>query len=170
MTSLSQRWGTLLLCYIGAACLAGCTGGAEGTSEFPATVAVTGTVKYNGQPVEGATVTFSPDIPQHELATGKSGGYPAFATTDAQGVYSLYTAWGTGAVPGNYNVTVTKFDRPPVAAGAASDEEYEPPEITENPAMAVEPKSLLPEKYARPGELKVTVSDSGGTHDLQLKD
>jgi hypothetical protein len=127
-------------------------------------------VKYNGQPVEGATVTFSPDIPQHELATGKTGGYAAYATTDAQGVYSLYTAWGTGAVPGNYNVTVTKFDRPPVAAGAASDEEYEPPEITENAPVAVQPKGLLPEKYARPGELKVTVSESGGKHDLELKD
>lgn len=171
MTSLSRRAGAALLCYIGAVCLTGCTGGAEGQSEFPETVAVTGTVTYNGQPVEGATVTFSPDIPQHELAMGKTGGHAAFATTDAKGVYSLYTAWGSGAVPGDYNVTVTKYDQPPVAAGAASDDEYEPPEFYENqPAAAAAPKSLLPAKYAQAGELKVTVSSSGGTHNLELKD
>jgi hypothetical protein len=63
-------------------------------------VKVTGKVMLDGQPVEGATVTF---IPQ------KGSGRPAIAWTTADGTFDLNTYSGNdGALRGTYKVLVTK--------------------------------------------------------------
>jgi hypothetical protein len=80
--------------------LAKMASGEQAASERPATVPVSARVTFNGQPVEGAVVTFSPHKP---------GGYGAAGTTDASGKTSLSTfEVGDGAVPGAYYVTITK--------------------------------------------------------------
>jgi hypothetical protein len=101
-----------------------CRRGASG----PSTVPVTGTVTFNGNPVEGATVTFMPagtDDPR----VGSQ------AETDHNGRYQLRTHIGAGkfkdgVVPGPYLVSVNKLDT------AAIKSTYAPP------------KNLLPKKYA----------------------
>jgi len=113
------------------AIVVGCSGGPAANPNRPATVAVSGTVTYNGQPVDGATVAF---LPQKPDGTGASG------LTDAAGKFTL-TAFepGDGAVPGSYLVTVTKTE----AQGGG--------EVQENSeATPTAPKSLLPEKYGNP--------------------
>lgn len=74
-------------------------------------VPVSGKVTYKGAAVSGATVTF---LPQSEGGEGSKAVHAATAVTDAQGAYKLVTMETMakpldGAVPGKYNVTVTKF-------------------------------------------------------------
>lgn len=65
---------------------------------------VEGTIHMAGQPLAGATISFSP-------AAG-SAGLPAYALTDANGVYRLTAAqggrFGGGTTVGEYVVTVSK--------------------------------------------------------------
>ncbi|TWT39275.1 carboxypeptidase-like regulatory domain-containing protein [Blastopirellula retiformator] len=89
-----------------AATMIGCGG-----SDLPKTSPVTGNVTYQGQPVEGANVIFSRgsyNIANGEVALGK---------TDAEGNFKLTTHIGgeqdvSGAVPGEYKVTISKFVPP----------------------------------------------------------
>jgi len=64
---------------------------------------VTGTITYNGVPVEGAMVAF---VEIEGCPTGRG----AWGQTDANGAYTLWTYAATrpGAAPGTYNVFVTK--------------------------------------------------------------
>jgi hypothetical protein len=65
---------------------------------------VTGTVTQGGKPLEGATVTFVPTATGGDVKA-------ATGTTDAQGVFKLTTLQpGDGAMPGEYNVTVSKLE------------------------------------------------------------
>ena len=103
---------------------------------------VTGTVTYNGNPVEGATVSF---VPSGE------GGKMAAGSTDAQGKFTLTTVQaGDGAVPGAYQVAIAKVE------GAGADRETQTEEEARATAMpgspgavapATEAKDLLPENY-----------------------
>lgn len=73
---------------------------------------VEGTVQWNGQPVEGALVTFQPQ---------DESGASAVGTTEAQGKYALTASageFGAGAVAGRYKVLITKI--PTGAAGRPS--------------------------------------------------
>lgn len=73
-----------------------------GGNGFPDPTPVTGTVNYNGSPIEGALVTF---IPEGEVGRASSG------TTDAQGTFSLTTfSTNDGAIPGKYKVTIAKAE------------------------------------------------------------
>lgn len=97
---------TLRRVVISATCLAvvGCSGGLN-------SVTASGTVTHKGSPVEGANVVFSRgagDITKGEVAVGK---------TDAAGRFTLTTPTGprqggSGALPGDYTVTVTKHIPP----------------------------------------------------------
>jgi hypothetical protein len=63
-------------------------------------VKVQGKVLLDGQPVEGATVSFQPD---------EESGPPASGLTGSDGVFRLTThTSGDGARPGNYKVVITK--------------------------------------------------------------
>jgi hypothetical protein len=123
----------------------------------PATVPVSGTVTLDGEPVDGATVTF---VPEGE-------GRPANGNTDASGNFTLTTfTGGDGALPGSYNVTVFKTAAPVEAdtegedAGAAGDEsEGEVNPDVMGADVSADAESLLPAKYsvATTTDLKVEV-------------
>jgi hypothetical protein len=79
---------------------AGCSGGG------PVTHAVSGTITYNDKPVADAQVGFVPIDTTGQIK-------PARGQTDAQGRYTLSTYLGpdqngSGAMAGNYQVTVEK--------------------------------------------------------------
>jgi hypothetical protein len=120
---------------------------------------VSGVVTYKTQPVADATVTFVP-VGQTPAAVAK---------TDAEGQFTLKTFdEGDGAVPGQYNVTITKTEAPAAAStGSIDDGTYQPPKPGET---APEPKSLLPKKYADPktSGFPTTVPESGA-EDLKFE-
>lgn len=131
--------------------LFGCAG-ADGDSDRPATAPVSGVVTLDGTPVEGAQVALNPEDP-----TGQG----AFGRTDAEGRYELTTfETADGAVPGNYIVTVTKYDVPPPQP-EASGEDYVPPEA--GGARPKAPKNELPTQYSQmhTSELRAVVSAEG---------
>jgi hypothetical protein len=147
----------------------------------PTTIPVSGVIKYNGQPVAQATVTFL----QKETST-ESAPHPAHGTTDDQGRYTLLTFVNPkefqGAVPGDYAVTVTKtetggeFD---MQAFYKQQEANIPKEgsVTSEQGMqqiAKPPlKSAIPAKYndLKTTDLTASVKPSGAqTFDFDLKD
>ncbi len=110
--------------------VAGC--GGSGVKLYP----VTGTVKFNGQPVEGAVVSFRCEELK-KIATG---------TTDAEGRFKLTTYQeGEGAVAGKHAVTVTKVSTPRADHGELSMDDA----VKQTRAPA-ETRTLLPAKYADP--------------------
>jgi hypothetical protein len=90
---------TLVICL-----LSGCSG-----PDRPQLVPVSGMVTLDGQPVEGATVTFTP-----------TGGRMAIAVTDAAGKFQL-TTYDTndGALIGEHRVTVAKIQTTGVTVDAS---------------------------------------------------
>ncbi len=74
------------------------SGCGDGDRMGPEMVRVSGTVTLDGEAVEGAHVTFSPD----------ASGPVAFAVSDEQGRYELQSSTGKGAVPGLYGVFVVR--------------------------------------------------------------
>ena len=105
---------------------------------------VTGTVTYNGAPVEGASVSFiSP------MASG-------YGSTDKEGHFTLRSSKGEGVPVGDYKVTVVKTEAPPQEAQTT----YVPPDPNVPPPQ---PKDLLPAKYkqAETTPLSGNVTESG---------
>jgi hypothetical protein len=130
--------GPFLLC-------AGCGGGAN----RPATTAVTLTITYKGQPVEGATVTL---VPEQGSSTPV-----ATALTDRSGVAKPRTFPEVGGVvPGSYTVTVRKTEAVGSVPEGQSLDDLPP---GQGPTF----KELLPAKYASPSTspLKLTVPERG---------
>ncbi len=143
---------------------------------LPPTHAVTGTVLYRGEAIEGATVMFSRgarNIAEGEIAIGK---------TDAQGRFRLTTYFGPetdaqGVIAGEYEVTVTKRVPPPGfsadqyqalvdAANKIGETGAMVPPDKEPPAMV----ELFPEHYAVPGKSKLTATVTPeGPNDFPLK-
>ncbi len=102
---------------------------------------VTGVVRLDGKPLEGAAVEFIPlDHPNLR---------PSASQTDSSGRYELfYSAARKGAALGRHDVTIRKVDP------------------TENPG----PKGRTlqtPAKYGKPGELKATVEK--GTQSINFE-
>ena len=171
-----KLWVSLLL----VATLVGCGQKAN----RPKTVPVSGTVTYNGKPVQGAVVTFNP--------TDRKVGKTAIATTDASGKYTLMTfEQGDGAIPGTYKVTISKVDTSKSSASAAdagSATEENPGAAYAAAAAAGEDvmaggtgatetktksKDLLPKRYKNPeaSGLIANVSEGGSnTFDFKLTD
>lgn len=90
------------------------------------TVPASGVVKYKGQPVAGATVSFIPK---------EANKPPAQAQTDAQGRFRLWTYEpGDGAVIGEYVVTILKVK---IDESVKADDE----------GPTIPPEYLVPEKY-----------------------
>ncbi|MCG6156417.1 carboxypeptidase-like regulatory domain-containing protein [Rubinisphaera margarita] len=106
---------------------------------------VSGTVTLDGQPLEGATVTFIP-------AEGRS----STGVTDASGNYTLkYSADRDGAVPGQHQVTIT-------TERALSGGEGDQPLVEAR-------EELLPPKYHSETELTADVSSGSDTENFDLK-
>ena len=146
-----------------------CAGCEEpGTPKVP----VTGTVTFNGKPLDGAIVSFTP----------KTEGLPASATTDAEGKYVLTTETnGDGAVIGEYAVTIAKYDRkapviPEVTEEQESDEtiditeEYPPgyDEMDASEKAAAVAKNLLPRKYSDPNATPLVAQVKESSDDLVI--
>jgi hypothetical protein len=131
--------------------LVGCNARPAGRA---ATAPVMGVVRFDGEPVAGATVSFQ--------AVG--GGRSATGITDAQGRYQLATcARDDGAVPGSYRVIVLKYATPESTPGGTGA--YVQPQGPEPP-----PKHLLPGRYAavKTSGLAATVSNGHNTIDFDL--
>ncbi len=142
----------LAISAVATACLlAGCSSGGG----IPGTAPVTGKVTYNGQPVDGASISF---IGQAETQR------PAGALSGPDGAYALKTGDTDGALPGNYTVLVTKTDAP--AAGEMTME------AASKSGPAAPPKSLIPAKYGDPlqSPLKFEVKSGPNAIDLPLTD
>lgn len=152
----------------------GLIGGCSRGPSRPKTYSVSGTVTFNGQPVEGASVIFVPkSMVQGGAGQNAQGPQVATAETDAQGRYQLTTfAKGDGAIPGEYLVKVFKYPKPetPAGTGGQGEEEYRPPEEAETQPAAATPKNLLPDKYAneRTSGLSFTVEAKANTFDITL--
>lgn len=139
---------------------AGCGGRADPyLADRPAVVPAEGIVTYNGNPLDGATVVFSP-------VEGSEHG--AAAITAADGTFELSTfPPDPGAVPGKYQIAVTKMSvsTPAVRPEEAHDADFP----TESP------KALIPDRYSDPvrsgltaevppegsTELKIELNDQG---------
>jgi hypothetical protein len=131
------------------------------------TVPVTGTVKVDGQPMEGVSITFHPDG-SGRAASGKS---------DAQGNFKLTTIIaGDGALPGKYKVSASKHENP--SDDLPKDVDPNDPKSMDaiygklDTKKKVKSKNLLAPMYENPAGsgLAGEVSASGKNHfDFELK-
>jgi hypothetical protein len=111
---------------------------------------VSGVVTYKGSPVEGATVTFSP----------QGAGRAAAGTTGADGRFTLTTLQpGDGAMPGEYGVAVSKVK---TISQELSNEEMQKYIEEHGGPPPTETQSLLPEKYARADSSGLTATVKEG--------
>lgn len=98
-------------------------------SNPPPLAPVTGTVTYQGQPVRGGTIVFTPD------PSRGTRGPIALGKIDTEGKFTLYTKNDPGAVAGWHQVTVVAVDEPATNLAA----------VSVNP-----PRMLLPQRYQSP--------------------
>lgn len=132
-----DRFGTRRLAYLliaGAATLAAGCSKAE-IVDGPPGKAIAGVVRYQGQPVAEAIVTFM------------SPSYSAYGSTDGEGRFKLNSPGRGESVPfDHYQVTVSK-----TAAAATKEmtdaEQHTPPNPNSPPPPAPPPQDLLPAKY-----------------------
>ena len=123
--------------------------GCEPGSSVEGLASVAGQVKYQGNPVEGALVTFHPANvePTKNMLTSTS-------TTDAEGRFVMRTyddkaasssAFVNGLVSGEFKVSVEKLEDGSITS------------------LQTPPKSVLPSKYAHPetSGLSATVTIAG---------
>jgi len=120
-----------MFCLVAAS---GCGGGPK----LPPRYQVTGTFIYNGEPVEGARVTFTPTEDTAHVGN---------ATTDAQGKYTIK------AIEGPHKVTIEK-------GSSAEDTPRSDDNLLSAPPP---PKHLLPAKYifTETTDLQADVKPSG---------
>src|SRR5262245_17715200 len=143
---MAHRFCRIALIVLAAAAAGGCS--AKPYQEHrPKVVPVSGMVRYNGKPLDGARVTFS----------NTAAGISANGLTDAQGKFTLTTFEpGDGAAPGHYQITVTK-----------AVETGHPTAKTAPPIFrsggAPRPRWLIPPKYGNlaTSNLAADVADGG---------
>jgi hypothetical protein len=122
-------------------------------------VPVKGIVTYNGAPLAGATIVFSPVAHDHGAA----------GITNAAGEFVLQTFDpGDGAVPGKYQITVRKVEMVEGRAvkstesggGEGGDAQVQTPMVE---------KFIIPERYARADTSGLTqeVTD-GGANEIKI--
>jgi len=135
--------------------IVGCGGGDNFAKNRPKTFPASGSVKFNGKPVDGATVIFAP-------VAGGEKSVAASAMTDENGNFTLMAYPPLkGAVPGNYTVAIIKREVPPPPPTGPDAHEAPPPPP---------PKSFIPEKYSDPVKSGLTASvPEGGRDDLHFE-
>lgn len=133
---------------------------------------VSGTVTYNGKPLEKGSINFVPDAPEGRGALGEI----------KDGSYTLTTqSPGDGAFPGKYSVTITDLNVDLGAAEAATKElaakkkvEMSSPMIDQAEAAKAlkSAKNTVPGKYAQidSSGLKAEVKAQSNTFDFALTD
>ena len=121
-------------------------------------VAVTGTVTYQGKPIDGASVAFSPD--------GK--GRAASGRTDATGRFQLTTLDANdGALPGKYKVAISKVE---VENAMTADQAMEWFKKNGGPPPGGNIKNRLPDKYKDANASGQTAEVvKGGENDFSFK-
>jgi hypothetical protein len=125
----------------------------------PKVVSVTGTVTLNGKPLEGASVSFFP-----ELSTNKEG-RAGEDITGPSGNYKAMTRGRSGLVPGKYHVVVTKsLVDPAKTPDAFKDDPYMASMSPGGPGKA---KKDAPDKIG--GEFDREVPPEGGVQDFDVK-
>ena len=132
-----QKYSCLPLLLIIALCSFGC-GQSESSVEY-----VEGVITLDGNPLEGATVFFSP---QGTDGTGASG------LTQSDGSFTLNSQGakpGAGTAIGNYSVMVSKVEMPEFPNIDEDDPRYGTPEHDRlnQEASTAKPKVIVPEKY-----------------------
>lgn len=146
--------GLASMSVVGLVLLVGC--GRSG----PVVQFVEGKVVLDGQAMEGATVGLSP-------AAG-SKGLPAYARTDAQGIFRVTSTRGgrrdAGAAVGDYIVTISKVvaDEADVADAGGEPVEGKKPA---RPGARQEPRNVVPEVFAEvdSSPLRATVKSGANT-------
>lgn len=143
MKTKAQTLGWFTLgCVVLAVLVSGCGGG-----EGPKLVPAGGTVKYKGNPVAGATVTFV--FPDKQVSTG---------ITDENGRFNLTTGGRPGAPIGSAKVSIAKQTTATGTMGKPA-EQLTPEDMVKMYAAkggeamkgaAQEVKSEIPTKYANP--------------------
>jgi len=142
-------WRRLLFVTSLTAVVAGCP-----AASGPQVHYVEGVVTLDGQPVEGANVSFSPVDKNGKGATGMTG---------ANGVFKLTTIPdgepGGGAMAGDYNVAFSKtVTSDPNAVTSSEDPNYGKSSST-GKTESFKSEKVIPEKYENPATsgFKVTV-------------
>ncbi len=140
-TSMLFGWTALLL----SALVVGCGG--------PFQLApVSGVVKLDGKPLEGAMVRFQPQRVGDDPVLGPA----SIGVTDSEGQFTLRTnTKESGAVVGPHVVSVSTFDQRLVDP-ANSDQ------------VEVVAKEVVPQKYRSPSELSFDVPRGGGEANFDL--
>jgi hypothetical protein len=156
-----QKWAVVL--YMPLLLLAGCFGGGDQwTKDLPETVNASGVVLLNGQPVENATVVFAPVEP---------GTHPAKARTNKKGEFTAdaFPSKG-GAVPGTYQVAVSKTIETTMTYPAFNPGEDAEHAEAAGPTQGVGWKNVLPQQYANPfnSGLEVVIPPEG-TKDIKIE-
>jgi hypothetical protein len=128
----------------------GCGNSDLGGPTQEAVVPVSGTVTYQGQPLESFQVIFRP-------ADGRK---PGVGTTDANGNFTLGTNdVGDGCPPGPCKVAVAFA--PPADDGLG--------DVIDDPSKLPKPKVNVPAKFANPDTSEITVDvPKGGLKDYKL--
>jgi hypothetical protein len=143
--------------------LAACLLIASGCSDdgLPKRYPVTGTVTYNGKPLERGQVNFLPTAPE---------GRPASGDIEA-GRYSLMTQTpGDGAIPGKYRVTIVASDVD--LTDAIAKQQGGIPSQQDVMKAQRKVKRAIPAKYEDPAKsgFEREVKEESNTFDFSLTD
>jgi hypothetical protein len=122
---------------------------------------VDGTVTFNGKPLEGAIVTFSPDESNDYLTPGSD-------VTGPEGNYKPMFRGRAGLYPGKYKIVVEKLILPPGAVLSHKDDEGMLAEIRRDPKAGSDAKSKDAGSRIR-GEFDGEVPNGGGQLDFDVK-
>ncbi|WP_417384272.1 carboxypeptidase regulatory-like domain-containing protein [Gimesia sp.] len=147
---------SLILLLMTIICTA-CSGASEDkwTKQRPPTYPVSGTVNFNGTPLEGATVVFQSTGAQTQAAVGR---------TDKEGHFQMRTfEEGDGAIAGEHSVAITCVKSEGPAEGTNLDEAD----------VVITETSLIPTVYgkAQKSGLNATVNpDQENTFIFELED
>jgi len=121
---------------------------------------VEGTVTYNGVPVEGATISFAPSSSEGEAAAGLTGPDGKFSVTSSGAV-----GGGSGVLPGDYSITVSKKESAPpdkdqeaFDRGEIDYNELQKRKATNPYSSGGASKDLLPRKYSLPSSSGLTTT------------
>ncbi|MFG0261162.1 MAG: carboxypeptidase-like regulatory domain-containing protein [Novipirellula sp. JB048] len=123
--------------------------GCNGPASVDGVVPTSGTVKHQGQPVAGATVTFAPD----------GSGRACSGMTDENGRFEVTTLQpNDGAMPGKYKILISKSE----VIGALSHEETIAYIEKNGKEPTISVKESLPVKYKTAASSDLTAEVSEG--------